>query len=313
MAHASSLQASARLMKLATTAAVAVAATLIGVKFAAWLLTESVSLLSSLIDSLMDIAASLVNLVAVRHALRPADREHRFGHGKAEPLAGLSQSAFIAGSAVFLMIAATNRLVHPQPVEHGLIGIGVMVFAIVLTVALVQFQRYVIRKTGSTAVTADALHYTTDVLINASVIVALGLSIGLGWHWADPVFAFGIALYILRCSWNIGRSALDILMDHEFADEERNRIRAIILEHAEVRGMHELRTRSSGIQPFIQFHLELDGNLTLSRAHEIADQVEARIQEAFPGAEIIIHQDPEGLVERHDRGALARERGTLAR
>ncbi|MFQ5984531.1 MAG: cation diffusion facilitator family transporter [Alphaproteobacteria bacterium] len=313
MTDGSPLQASARLMKLATGASVAVAGTLIGVKLAAWLLTDSVSLLSSLIDSLMDVAASLVNFVAVRHALQPPDHEHRFGHGKAEPLAGLGQAAFIAGSAVFLVIEATNRLFHPQPIPHGLVGIGVMVFAILLTIALVHFQRYVVRKTGSTAVKADALHYASDVMVNATVIVSIGLSVGLGWHWADPVFALGIALYILRCAWEIARSALDILMDREFADEERERIRAIVMEHPEVRGMHELRTRSSGIKPFIQFHLELDGELNLSRAHAIADEVEARIKEVFPGAEIIIHQDPEGLVERHGTEDLVRRRRTLAR
>ncbi|MCH7929787.1 MAG: cation diffusion facilitator family transporter [Proteobacteria bacterium] len=288
---------SARLMKLATRASVAVAGTLIVVKLGAWLLTDSVSILSSLLDSLMDVMASLVNLVAVHHALQPADREHRFGHGKAEPLAGLAQAAFITGSAVLLTIEAVSRLFHPQPVVYAEVGIGVMLFSIALTVGLVAFQRHVVRKTGSTAVGADALHYQTDVLVNGSVIVSLGLSKWLGWHLADPLFAIAIAAYLVRSVWQIAARALDLLMDREFPDEDRARIRDIVLSHSRVKGMHDLRTRSSGIQPFVQLHLELDGDLLLREAHEIADEVEAMIMEAFPGAEVIIHQDPEGLVE----------------
>ncbi len=288
---------SARLMKLATRASVAVAGTLIVVKLGAWLLTDSVSILSSLLDSLMDVMASLVNLVAVHHALQPADREHRFGHGKAEPLAGLAQAAFITGSAVLLTIEAVSRLFQPQPVVYAEVGIGVMLFSIALTVGLVAFQRHVVRMTGSTAVGADALHYQTDVLVNGSVIVSLGLSKWLGWHLADPLFAIAIAAYLVRCAWRIAARALDVLMDREFPDEDRARIRDIVLSHSRVKGMHDLRTRSSGIQPFVQLHLELDGDLLLREAHEIADEVEAMIMEAFPGAEVIIHQDPEGLVE----------------
>ncbi len=286
-----------RLMRLATWASVAVAATLVVVKAATWWLTGSISVLSSLVDSLMDVMASLVNLFAVRHALQPPDAEHRFGHGKAESLAGLGQSVFIAGSAVFVTVEAVGRLLTPQPVEHAYVGIGVMVFSIVATVALVAFQRYVVGKTGSTAIGADALHYQTDVLVNGSVIVSLALSSLLGWHRADALFGLAIALYLLLCAWRIARRALDVLMDREFADDDRARIRDIVLAHPKVKGMHDLRTRSSGIQPFIQLHLELDGDIPLSEAHEIADQVEARIKERYSRAEILIHQDPEGLIE----------------
>ncbi len=286
-----------RLMRLATWASVSVAATLFAVKAATWLLTGSVSVLSSLVDSLMDVMASLVNLFAVRHALQPADAEHRFGHGKAESLAGLGQAAFIAASAVFVTIEAVGRLMAPRPVDHAGVGVAVMVFSIVVTVALVAFQRHVVRKTGSTAVDADALHYQTDVLINCSVIVSLVLSSALGWHRADPVFGLAIALYLARGAWRIAKRALDVLMDREFVDEDRARIRDIVLDHPKVKGMHDLRTRSSGIQPFIQLHLELDGNIRLNEAHEIADEVEALIKANYPRAEILIHQDPEGLVE----------------
>lgn len=288
-----------RLMKLATTTSVAVAGTLIGVKFFAWIVTDSVSILSTLIDSLLDVAASLVNLMAVRHALTPADHEHRFGHGKAEPLAALGQSAFIAGSACLLLFEASRRLLHPVAVSNGSIGIAVMVFSIVLTVALVLFQRSVVRRTGSFAIQADSLHYKGDVLINGSVIVSLLLAEQLGWRYADPLFGGAIAVYILMNAWSIARGALDMLMDREMPDEDRRRIRELALAHPEVREMHDLRTRLSGPYAFIQLHLEMDGSLKLMRAHEIADQVEAEIVAAFPGAEVIIHEDPEGLPEPH--------------
>ncbi len=287
----------ARLMKLATTASVAVAMTLIAVKVVTWLMTDSISVLSSLVDSVMDAMASLVNLVAVRHALQPADREHRFGHGKAEPLAALGQAAFITGSAAFLGMEAMGRLFSPRPVENIGVGIAVMVFAIVVTVALVAFQRYVVRKTGSTAVGADALHYESDVLVNGSVIVSLALTSWFGWNAVDPLFGFAIALYLVRGAWKISRRSLDLLMDREFADEERANIHGLVLAHPRVKGMHDLRTRRAGIQPFIQLHLELDGEMTLHEAHEISDEVEARIKEAYPNAEVIIHEDPEGIEE----------------
>jgi len=287
----------ARLMKLATYASVSVAVVLIGAKFFAWLATDSVSLLSTLIDSLLDALASLVNLLAVRHALQPADRGHRFGHGKAEPLAGLAQAAFITGSALFLLLQAAERMIHPKDIFNPDLGIVVMVFAIALTVVLIVFQRYVVRKTDSVAISADSLHYQTDVLVNASVIVSLLLATQLGWRAADPLFAVAIAAYIVWGAWRIGATALNILMDRELPEAERQRIRQIAQSHPGVRDLHDLRTRSSGPQVFIQMHLEMDGNLPLSKAHEISDHVEAMICEAYPRAEVIIHEDPEGVEE----------------
>ncbi|MGH6882930.1 MAG: cation diffusion facilitator family transporter, partial [Hypericibacter sp.] len=179
----------ARLMRLATYASVATALVLIMAKIVAYLLTDSVSMLSTLLDSLMDAAASLINLIAVRHALTPADREHRFGHGKAEALAGLGQSAFIAGSAMFLLFESIGRLATPQPIENGMVGVGVMLFSMATTLALVLFQRQVIRRTGSIAVSADSLHYVGDIAANLAVLAALVLSSQLGWNRADPIFA----------------------------------------------------------------------------------------------------------------------------
>jgi ferrous-iron efflux pump FieF len=282
----------ARLLRLATTASVATASLLIVVKLVAFAMTDSVSILSTLIDSLLDAAASLINLIAVRHALVPADREHRFGHGKAEPLAAMGQAAFISGSAAFLMIEAVHRLFSPQPLSNSGIGIAVMMFSIAATLALVTLQRHVVRRTGSLAISADQLHYAGDVLVNCAVIVALLLAAHLGWHYADPVFGIAIAVYILYNAWQIAGGALDMLMDRELPEEERKRIRDLMLSHHGVLGIHDLRTRASGPQIFIQCHIELDAGLSLLQAHGIADEVEDELRQAFPGAEVIVHQDP---------------------
>ncbi|MCH8187582.1 MAG: cation diffusion facilitator family transporter [Proteobacteria bacterium] len=290
-------QRAARLMRLATYASVSTAILLVTTKFGAWIATDSVAMLSALIDSALDVLASLVNLLAVRKALQPADQEHRFGHGKAEALAGLGQAAFISVSAVFLLFQATRRLASPEALENSGIGIAVMVLAIVATLALVIFQRYVVRQTGSLAIAADSLHFRSDLLLNASVIAALILSASFGWRSADPIFAIGIAAVVLFSAWRILRMAFDTLMDREFSDDLRERIRSITLSHPEVRDMHDLRTRKSGTNSFIQLHLDLAVDISLLRAHEIADAVEAKIKETFPEAEVMIHQDPEGIVE----------------
>jgi ferrous-iron efflux pump FieF len=289
----------AALMRGATYAALAVAGLLIVIKTYAWLLSDSVAMLSSLVDSILDALASVINFVAVRHALTPADREHRFGHGKAEALAGLGQAAFIGGSAVFLLFQAGHRLIRPQPVDNGALAITVLVLSIMLTLALVLFQRYVVRQTGSLAISADQLHYKTDLLVNLGIIAGLAAVMGLGWHFVDPLVAAVVAGYILWSAFSIVRDSFDHLMDREFSDAERERVAAIAKTHAEVRDVHDLRTRSSGVQQFIQLHLELDGDLTLIQAHDIADEVEILIADAFPGAEVIIHQDPAGLDEDH--------------
>jgi len=282
----------ARLMRLATYASVATALSLIVAKLVAWFVSDSVSILATLVDSSLDVLASMVNLVAVHHALQPADREHRFGHGKAEALAGLGQSMFIAGSAGILLLQGVSRLINPQPLESGFeLGLAVMLFSIVATLGLLSFQRYVIRRTDSTAIKADALHYKTDLLVNGSVIVALLLTY-YGWQQVDPVFAIFIALYIIYSAWNIVRDAVDLLMDHELPDEQRQKIRAVIMEHPDAIGLHDLRTRRSGSTVFVQLHLELDETLSLKQAHAIADDLEHKVAALFDEAEVIIHEDP---------------------
>jgi ferrous-iron efflux pump FieF len=294
---APSLAVTGILMRRATRASIAVAVVMVAVKLGAWLLTDSVSLLSSLLDSLLDLAASVVNLVAVHQALTPADREHRFGHGKAEPLASLGQSAFIAGSALVLLIQALQHLLTPSPVSHADVGLAVMGFAIVVTLVLVRYQNYVVRRTGSLVVSADELHYRADLVLNGSVIVSLLATNLLGWAAIDPLFGAAIGLWIIYGAWRVARKAIVQLMDHELPDEARGRIRALALAHPQVRSVHDLRTRTAGPNAFVQVHLEMDGDLTLSEAHRISDAVEADILAAFPNAEVMIHQDPVGVEE----------------
>lgn len=285
------------LMRLAARASLAVAGLLVLVKAVAWFFTGSVALLGSLVDSGLDVAASFVNFLAIRTALEPPDEEHRFGHGKAEAIAGLIQSAVILGSAVFLLFESIARLARPAPIENLEFGIGVSIFAIVVTLALVVFQKYVVSKTGSVAVAADRLHYTGDLLMNVAVIGALLVTNMGGITWADGAFGVAIAAYIARAAWGIGRNSVDMLMDKEFASEEREHIFNLVMGNFEVKGLHELKTRRSGRHAFIQMHIELDPKLSLFEAHHIGDEVEATVGEAFPNAEILIHTDPLGLEE----------------
>lgn len=287
----------ARLMRLASIASTAVAIVLIAGKSVAWWMTDSVSLLSTLLDSSLDLLASLVTLISVRHALVPADREHRFGHGKAEALAGLIQSGFIGASAIWLLISAGQRIYAPQPVTQETVGYVVMAGSIALTLGLVLFQRAVISRTASMAIGADHLHYKSDLLTNVGVIVALVLSSRFGLSIADPIIAGLIGLYILKSAADIAVGAYNVLMDRELPEEEREKIKAIVRAHPQVRDLHDLRTRSSGMTTFIQLHMELDPEMTLAAAHVVGDEVEDAIRREFPGAEIIVHQDPEGVAE----------------
>ena len=292
-------QAVERLMRRATYASVAAAAVLIVAKAVAWALTDSIAMMSSLVDSLLDSVSSLFNLFAVRFALEPADAEHRFGHGKLEPLSGLVQSAFIVGSGVLLLFEAGNRMLFPQPVTHAPLGIGISVFAIVVTIALVRYQKYVVARSGSVAIEADSLHYTGDIFINLGVIASLAAVTWLGWGWIDPIIGAAVGLFLMSNAVRIGRGSLDMLMDRELSNEDRRRIEGIAMANPKVLSVHELKTRASGRDAFIQLHIEMDGEMTLLDSHAVADEVEARIQEAYPEAEIIIHQDPEGIEERH--------------
>lgn len=279
------------LLKQASYASVAVAVTLIIVKTVVYLLSDSVGVLASLVDSSMDAITSVINLMAVHYALKPADNEHRFGHGKAEDLSGLAQAAFILGSAVFLLLNAVDGMLHPIEVKFQGWAIGVMVFSILLTFALVVFQRYVVKKTQSTAIAGDSLHFEGDLWMNLAVIVGLVFAL-YGIHQIDVILGFCIAIYIIVSAVKLGLSASNRLMDVDLGEDVRSQIREIVDTHSEVLGLHELRTRRSGRISFIQFHLELDGNISLQDAHSLSNEIEAHVMAAIPNAEVIIHQDP---------------------
>ncbi len=284
-----------RYRRWATYASVTVALILIAAKLASYMATGAVAILSSLMDSSVDLLASVVTLLGVAQALQPPDSKHRFGRGKAEPLAALAQAAFVAGSGVFLGYEGVGRLAEPRPVENAELGIATMVFAIVMTGLLLLVQRWVIRRTKSMAIAADSMHYSGDLLMNSAVIAALGLTAWTGWPYWDPIFALGIAAFLVWGASRIVRDALGVLMDRELPDGDRARVKEVVRAHHQTRGIHDLRTRSTGIGQHIEFHLELDPHLTLAQAHDITDEIERELRAAFPSAEFAIHQEPAGL------------------
>ncbi len=289
-----------RLMRLASYASMVVALALVVLKAWAWAATDSVALLSSLADSILDLLASAVTFFAVKVAVSPADSEHRFGHGKSEGISSLIQAVIVTGSAAYVGAEAVSRLLVPGPISQPAVGMGVMLVSLLLTSALIVFQRFVVRQTGSLAISADSVHYRADLLTNIGVLAAIFISARWNLYVVDPLLGLVIAGLILISVWEIVRQALDVLLDRELPDGDRARIQVIGRSHPEVRGLHDLRTRSSGSTQFIQFHLELDPAMPLTKAHEICDAVELQIRQAFPTAEVLIHADPFGLPEDRD-------------
>ncbi|HDS1818213.1 TPA: cation diffusion facilitator family transporter [Pseudomonas putida] len=280
-----------RLLRLATRASLAVASILVVSKALAWWLSGSVSLLAGLTDSALDAVASFLNLLAVHYALRPADDDHRFGHGKAEALAGMAQALFIGVSAVLIGVQAVERLQTPQPLGDTTVGIAVMLLSLVLTIALLALQHKVIRLTGSTAVRADSLHYRSDLLLNGSILLALLLT-QFGWSQLDALFGLGIAVYILWSAFQIAQESTAILMDKELPGEVGEAMSALVLAIPGVKGVHDLRTRVSGNQWFVQLHLELPGELALHDAHGLCEAASRVIRQRYPQADVMVHADP---------------------
>ena len=284
-----------RLMRLATVASMSTALILIVAKFLAWRLTDSVSMLSSLVDTSLDLVSSMVTFLAVRQALIPADDDHRFGHGKAEGLAGLIQAGFIAASGCALLVAIVERLGNPKQVREEGIGLAVSALAIGLTLCLVAFQKYVVRRSGSLAINADMAHYSTDLVATLVTGAAVFLSGLLDQPLIDSGVAALVALYLMHGAWNVARESLDVLMDRELPAEDGRKIEAIARAHPGAKDAHDLKTRSSGLTRFIQLHIEVDRDLSVVLGHAIGLEVQAEIARAFPGAEIIIHVDPSPL------------------
>jgi ferrous-iron efflux pump FieF len=271
--------------------------------YAAWT-TASVAMLGSLADTGLDLIASLVTLFGVRVAAMPADREHRFGHGKAEALAALTQVVLISISAIAIFWRAVERLVHDQRTANAEYGIAVSIVAILLTLALVAYQRSVVRRTGSVAIRTDNVHYQSDLFLNLSVIAALALDQYAGFGGADPLFGVGIALWLVWGAWQVSSHALDQLMDREWPEEKRMRFLAIASSRPEAKGIHDLRTRSSGAHDFAQFHIHIDPEMTVQAAHDVVEAIEADLEHEFPGCEVLIHLDPEGHVDNPGNALL---------
>ncbi len=298
--HADENGRRAALMRAAGVASVATALTLIAIKLWAYRESGSIAVLGSLADSLLDLVASLITLLAVRVALTPADHEHRFGHGKSEGVAGLVQSLIITGSALYVGAEAVMRLFAPEPIEAPAAALGALGVSLVLTLALFGLQRYVIAKTGSLAISADSVHYQADILTNLALLVGLFVSYRFSLHVLDPILGLVVAGLILWSVRQVATESLDVLLDRELPDRSRERIEAIIAQHPDVLGFHDVRTRSSGSTEFIQLHLELDPQMTLLEAHAISEEVELEVRKAFPRAEVLIHVDPYGVPEPRD-------------
>lgn len=279
------------LMRWSTRAAVSVATILVVIKAIAWWLSGSVAMLGSVTDSGLDLMASLVTMYAVKTALQPANEQYRFGHGKAEALAGLFQASIMSGFSIFLILESIQSLYRGDVPNASDWVIGASLVAIVLTFMLVLFQSYVVRHTKSLAIAGDHLHYKGDLLLNIGVIAAAALATR-GIVWADGAFGLMIGAYILHGAYSVARPSIDMLMDKELSTDDREKIFNLVMESPGVRGLHDLRTRTSGRDCFIQMHIEVDGDLSVHKAHFIGDEVEAIIGEEFPEADILIHIDP---------------------
>lgn len=286
-----------KLVTKATYCAVSCSLFLIAIKVLTWWITGSMSLFASLLDSSIDLLASGMSLILVRYSLKPADETHAFGHGKAESLAALAQSAFIVGSAVFLLLNGIKLLMNPIPVEKPLLGIVISLISIAVTLCLLIFQRYVVKKTDSTAIKADMLHYSSDLLMNFAVVLALILS-WFGIVYADVIFALLIGTYIFYSALKIAKVAILELLDTALPESDYSAIADIVSSFPNVHGVHDIKTRKSGPMTFIQLHIELDDHMSLFDAHYIADRIEDILSERFEPAEVIVHQDPISVLNK---------------
>lgn len=300
MSNKISKEQSEKLLRRATSASLSVAIALILIKTWGYMESGSVAILGTLLDSVMDSLSSIIIFAAVRFSMVPADEDHRFGHGKAEAIAGLIQ-AFVIGATSFLLIyQVIDKILNPSKISKPELGITVIILSITLTIALVLYQQYVKRQTGSVAIEADAMHYSGDILLNLGVVFALVLGGTFNVIYADPFFGAIAACYLLYSAYQVFVASTDVLMDKEMSDEDRETIIKIVKSHKRVMDIHELRTRRSGLDIFIQFHMGLEEGISLFDAHAISDQVDREIMKAYPNAEVFIHADPIEVIKKND-------------
>jgi cation diffusion facilitator family transporter len=298
-------KAADRMNRLASLASLCVACVLIGIKLWAWIATGSVAMLTSAIDAIVDAGAAIATFVGVRYAARPADRDHRFGHGKAEALAAFVQAMFLAGAAVVLVFQSVERLINPEPLAHLGLGLWIIIASTAAAAGLVAMQSWVTRRTASTAIAADKAHYLTDIAVNLAVLAAFAVTALTGWVSADPAFALGISLYMLWNVKSITQHALRQLLDRELSTPERHRIRDAVLAVPGAEAIHDLRTRDAGDRVFVEFHLEVEGNLTVTEGHAVSEAAEAAVGALFPSAETNVHIEPAGIKDARLDAALA--------
>lgn len=282
------------LIKSASYSALVTTALVLCFKAYGWLMTDSQSILSSLVDSMLDISSSFINLIAVYVALQPPDYNHRFGHEKFQDLAIFSQSIFFIASSLFTITSASRAIFYGSELSNSELGLNAMYISAIITFVLVCYQSYVLSKTNSQIVSVDRLHYVSDFLTNIAVIISIHLSTK---YWlVDPLAGIGISLYVIYAAWNLFRKSIRNLADEEFSDEDRQKILAVLSEYkhkyAQIKGVHELKTRCAANKVFIQFHLEMEGAMILYDAHAISDEIMGALKLVFPGAEVIIHEDP---------------------
>ena len=288
------------LVRSASIASLLVASTLIVLKYYGWVTTTSVSLLGSLADSLIDFLASVFVFVAISYSMLPADAKHRFGYGKSEGLAAFVQSLLIGISGIYVCFEAIKRLLNPSQINQPSTAIWIILVSIVLTLALVMYQKYVVKKSKSIAIESDRYHYLTDTYINLSVLFSIAITGWTQFVFIDALVGLLISGVILYTSVTLLKKSFKILLDQEIQSDDRDRIREIALDHPKVLGFHDLRTRDTGRKYIIQFHLELDPNMSLLESHEITDEVTDNVLKLYPDSELIIHTDPLGIDEERD-------------
>lgn len=269
--------------------------TLVVVKSIALYLSGSAAVLSALIDSLSDIGLSLMTLISVQWAMKPADDNHRHGHGKVEGIAALIQAMMLAGGGMFLVLESFGRFLHPVEMTGHVWTMIFMAVSVLLSAVIAKVQKAGADHSESLAVEADSLHYSSDILINGSVLIVVFADyMGFLGNWLDPLSAIGVAAIMARTAYKIVLNAFGMLLDQELPDDLRHQIIAKIKSHPSVLGMHDLRTTRSGTKTFISFDIELESELSLSVAHDISREVECAILLDFPNSEIMIHIDPAG-------------------